>query len=52
MSAYNNGYADGHEAAYAELAEHEARIYAVAFHSGLRAGKALCTHGKDGRAES
>ena len=53
MSAYNNGYLDGYQAAHDELAEHEAKIYAVAFASGMRAGnwQANQTITKDGWAE-
>lgn len=53
MSAYNVGYQDGYEAAYAELAEHEAKIYAVAFASGMRAGNWQANQSitKDGWAE-
>ncbi len=39
MSAYNNGYRDGYQAAHDQMQDHEARIYAVAFASGLRAGR-------------
>lgn len=38
MSAYNNGYLDGYQAAHDQMQEHEARIYAVAFASGFKAG--------------
>lgn len=37
-AAYNQGWHDGYQAAHDQMQEHEARIYAVAFASGLRAG--------------
>ena len=38
MSAYNSGYLDGYQAAHDSYQEHEARLYAVAYASGKRAG--------------
>ena len=52
-SAYNQGWHDGYKAAHDSYQEHEARIYAVAFASGLRAGNWQANQSitKDGWAE-